>query len=156
MVGARELCLIWAEDKYRYWSWISLPESKLEKVASLNRVCWLEIRGEIDMSILSPWTLYKEYLVYNLTENANGFEVPVEVAVVARHYGFEYGPLDAALGADKSKRTAYLDPKMEIDGARLPKNRADGWLEMELGEFQCRAEEDGELEMICAEFKDLW
>ncbi|KAL6175248.1 hypothetical protein ACLB2K_051890 [Fragaria x ananassa] len=156
MICARELNIVWAQDKSRYWSWISLAESRFKEVASLDEVCWLEIRGKIDMSILSPWTLYKAYLVYKLTEDAYGFDVTVEVAIAERHYGFEYGPLDAALGGDENKQTVYLDPSLEImDGARRPNERADGWLEMKLGEFLCQAEEDGELEMICAEYKDL-
>lgn len=156
MICARELNIVWAQDKSRYLSWISLAESRFKEVASLDEVCWLEIRGKIDTSILSPWTLYKAYLVYKLTEDAYGFDVPVEVAIAERHYGFEYGPLDAALGGDENKQTVYLDPSLEImDGARRPNERADGWLEMKLGEFLCQAEEDGELEMICAEYKDL-
>ncbi|KAL6181738.1 hypothetical protein ACLB2K_048387 [Fragaria x ananassa] len=156
MICARELNIVWAQDKSRYWSWISLAESRFKEVASLDEVCWLEIRGKIDMSILSPWTLYKAYLVYKLTKRHYGFNVPVEVAIAERHYGFEYGPLDAALGGDENKQTVYLDPSLKImDGARRPNERADGWLEMELGEFLCQAEEDGELEMMCAEYKDL-
>ncbi|KAL6175244.1 hypothetical protein ACLB2K_051886 [Fragaria x ananassa] len=156
MICARELNIVWAQDKSTYLSWISLAESRFKEVASLDEVCWLEIRGKIDTSILSPWTLYKAYLVYKLTEDAYGFDVPVEVAIAERHYGFEYGPLDAALGGDENKQTVYLDPSLEImDGARRPNERADGWLEMKLGEFLCQAEEDGELEMICAEYKDL-
>lgn len=156
MICARELFIVWAQDKSRYWSWISVAESRFKEVASLDEVCWLEIRGKIDMSILSPWTLYKAYLVYKLTKRHYGFNVPVEVAIAERHYGFEYGPLDAALGGDENKQTVYLDPSLEImDGARRPNERADGWLEMELGEFLCQAEEDGELEMMCAEYKNL-
>nr|XP_011459866.1 PREDICTED: F-box protein PP2-B10-like [Fragaria vesca subsp. vesca] len=98
MICARELFIVWAQDKSRYWSWISVAESRFKEVASLDEVCWLEIRGKIDMSILSPWTLYKAYLVYKLTKRHYGFNVPVEVAIAERHYGFEYGPLDAALG----------------------------------------------------------
>ncbi|KAL6177812.1 hypothetical protein ACLB2K_049334 [Fragaria x ananassa] len=74
------------------------------------------------------------HLVYKLTKRHYGFNVPVEVAIAERHYGFEYGPLDAALGGDENKQTVYLDPSLKImDGARRPNERADGWLEMELG-----------------------
>lgn len=157
MICARALYIVWSGEKYTYWRWISLPESRFEKVAFLDRVCWLEIRGKIDMSILSPSTLYKAYLVYKLTEDAYGFDVAVEVTIGARHFGFEYGPLDAALNGDANKQSGFLDPDMKIsDGAgRRPNERVDGWLEMELGEFLCQAEEDGELEMMCVEIKDL-
>ncbi|XP_004309340.1 PREDICTED: F-box protein PP2-B1-like [Fragaria vesca subsp. vesca] len=125
MICARELFIVWAQDKSRYWSWISVAESRFKEVASLDEVCWLEIRGKIDMSILSPWTLYKAYLVYKLTKRHYGFNVPVEVAIAERHYGFEYGPLDAALGDDENKQTVYLDPSLKImDGARHPNEKS--------------------------------
>ncbi|KAK9919294.1 hypothetical protein M0R45_027899 [Rubus argutus] len=44
----------------------------------------------------------------------------------------------------------------EIDEAQHPKERADGWLEVELGEFLCQGEEYGELEMDCMEIKSGW
>ncbi|KAM5571277.1 hypothetical protein ABKV19_011737 [Rosa sericea] len=156
MISARALHVVWSGEKHSYWKWISVPESRFEEVACLNSVCWLEIRGKIDMQMMSPSTLYKAYIVYKLTADAYGFRVPVEVATRARDYGFEYKDLDHDGFIEyPDKQRGCLDPDIQINGTLSPKERVDGWLEMELGEFLCQGEEDGELEMICAEMNDL-
>lgn len=52
------------------------------EVAELLDVCWLEIRGKLDTRLLSPWTMYKAYLVFKFTAGAYGFEhLPAKVTV---------------------------------------------------------------------------
>ncbi|PRQ16659.1 putative phloem protein [Rosa chinensis] len=156
MICARALHVVWSGEKHTYWKWISVPDSRFEEVACLNSVCWLEIRGKIDMQMMSPSTLYKAYIVYKLTADAYGFRVPVEVATRSRDYGFEYKDLDRDGFIEyPDKRRGCLNPDIQIDGTLSPKERVDGWLEMELGEFLCQGKEVGELEMICVEMNDL-
>ncbi|KAH9670954.1 F-box protein [Citrus sinensis] len=163
MISARDLLIVWG-DTPTYWRWTSVPEARFPEVAELICVCWLEIRCKINTRSLSPRTLYAAYLVYKPT---------------AGSYGFEYQPVDASVGvvgSESQTRTVYLDaergqrqryhyprriglfnrsrrqasmPK-ENDGC-YPKERDDEWLEIELGDFLNKEDEDGELEMSVLE-----
>ncbi|KAK9192749.1 hypothetical protein WN944_003442 [Citrus x changshan-huyou] len=163
MISARDLLIVWG-DTPTYWRWTSVPEARFPEVAELICVCWLEIRCKINTRSLSPRTLYAAYLVYKPT---------------AGSYGFEYQPIDVSVGvvgSESQTRTVYLDaergqrkryqyprriglfnrsrrqasmPK-ENDGC-YPKERDDEWLEIELGDFLNKEDEDGELEMSVLE-----
>ena len=39
--------------------------------------------------------------------------------------------------------------------AALPRKRANGWMELELGEFVCEGHEDGDVSVGLSEMKDL-
>ncbi|KAK1315221.1 F-box protein [Acorus calamus] len=81
MLSAKELCIIWG-DTPQYWNWISPPESRFPQAAELISVCWLEIRGKIDVKTLSPKTTYAAYLVMKLTDEAFGLSSPLQDACV--------------------------------------------------------------------------
>ncbi|KAJ8753013.1 hypothetical protein K2173_008800 [Erythroxylum novogranatense] len=170
MLSARNLVIVWG-DTPRYWKWTSEPECRFGEVAELIQVCWLEIRGKISASLLSPATFYSAYLV---------FKSPTET------YGFDYSPLDVSMGlagAESPRRSVYLDsgrgrrrgyqtgrrriglvsrmfmsgmhapgPVVESDGP-YPRERKDGWFEIELGEFFNNEGEEGEIEMSVYEIK---
>ncbi|PRQ41605.1 putative phloem protein [Rosa chinensis] len=168
MVSARDLVIVWA-DTPNYWKWISLPESRFEEVAELVGVCWLEIRGKIDTRLLSPSTVYKAYLVFKSTAAAYGFDYqPAEVSV-GLVGGEEPTKNPVFLVADSGRtQSSQIVPRRlglhlrnrilvqvsqprETNDNQYPKERADGWLEIELGEFFCEGGVDGELEMTCLE-----
>ncbi|KAJ6758697.1 hypothetical protein OIU74_025365 [Salix koriyanagi] len=170
MLSARDLTIVWG-DTPPYWRWNSDPSSRFGEVAELISVCWLEIRGKINATMLSPATLYTAYLVFRPTGGVYGLDYhPVEVRV-------------GLVGSESGKRNVYLDsesgckqqyhfvrrhtrifnrgrivgmpasePARESDG-HYPKKRGDGWLEIELGDFFCKEGEDGELEMSVQEVK---
>lgn len=97
MLAARDLAIIWG-DTPRYWKWTSLPDSRFGEVAELMSVCWLEIRGKIKISLLSPNTTYTAFLVYKTAAEAFGFEYkPAEVSVGIK-------------GGETKTKTVYLDP----------------------------------------------
>ncbi|CAL1362377.1 unnamed protein product [Linum trigynum] len=195
MISSRDLYIIWG-DTPRYWKWISDPDSRFGEVAELVGVCWLEVKGTIPTSMLSPSTLYTAYLVFRAPHGA---------------YGFDYQPVEVSVGLsgdEKVVRSVYLDAGMErrrrlqvvaAEGAprRLlggfgrfsprgsrvigfhspapsavadegighrgaaergngvcPKERKDGWFEVELGDFFTKEGVEGELlEMYVAEVK---
>lgn len=170
MLSARDLMIVWG-DTPTYWRWNSDSSSRFGEVAELIGVCWLEICGKINATMLSPATLYAAYLVFKPKEGAYGLDYqPVEVGV-------------GLVGSENGKRNVYLDsqrgrahryhlvrrriglhnrsrivgmqepvPASENNGQH-PKERGDGWLEIELGEFFCKEGEDGELEMRVQEVK---
>lgn len=179
MLAARNLTIVWG-DTPRYWRWISLPESRFSEVAELVDVCWLEIRGKINTSMLSPDTTYAAFFVFKSTAGAQGFEYqPAEVAVgisggesktqsvfldpeggkrlryqiVPRHSGvFRHG---FSIG-NRWRQRALADQgrESELNGEsdrKYPKPRGDGWMEIELGEYINQGGEDKDLEMSVLE-----
>uniref|UniRef100_A0A2P2M943 Putative F-box protein PP2-B12 n=1 Tax=Rhizophora mucronata TaxID=61149 RepID=A0A2P2M943_RHIMU len=121
--------------------------------------------------MLSPSTLYSAFLVFKLKTGAYGFEYqPAEVTM-------------GLAGSESSARTVYLDRMREQrlwrqresrgigcrfrrrilgwqshipvteTGGPYPKERGDGWLEIELGEFLNEEGENEELEMTVSEVK---
>ncbi|CAB4285521.1 unnamed protein product [Prunus armeniaca] len=167
MISARALSIVWAETP-RYWKWISLPDSRFEEVAELVRVCWLEIRGKIGRRMLSPSTLYKAYLVFKSTADAYGFDRhPAEVWVgmlggeeptrgrkLPQNTAYHIAPGPRRIGLINRRHFLGYQSSQprEINEAQYPKERDDGWLEIELGEFFCQGGGDGgdgELEMAC-------
>ncbi|XP_059665667.1 F-box protein At2g02240-like [Cornus florida] len=143
MLAARDLSIIWG-DTPRFWKWDFLQESRFTEVAELVNVCWLEIRGKIDTRMLSPDTTYAAHLVFKLTPEM---------------YGFEHRPVEGWVGVGGrggETRTVYLDPLGE-NSDQYPKEREDGWFEIELGEFFNRSGEDGKLEVCLQELKSgMW
>lgn len=169
MLAARELSIVWGNTP-RYWIWIAAPESRFTEVAELKSVCWLEVHGKINTSMLSTNTRYASYLVYKSRPDIYGFDSqPAEVSVRIH-------------GAESEKKTVFLDPDVSLrdedrnvgPGGRLrifgrlvgfpsrptgsarlngPKVRQDGWLEVELGEYFNESGEEGELEMRVMEVK---
>ncbi|KAL3587148.1 hypothetical protein D5086_014015, partial [Populus alba] len=95
-LSARDLSITWG-DSPEYWTWNSDPTSRFGEVAELIGVCWLEIRGKINATMLSPATMYAAYLVFKPKEGAYGLDYqPVEVGV-------------GLVGSENGKRNMYLD-----------------------------------------------
>ncbi|GAB2277213.1 hypothetical protein Dimus_011920 [Dionaea muscipula] len=162
MIAARDLNIIWG-DTPRYWIWTPLPESRFSEVAELIAVCWLEIRGKIKTSLLSVGTEYAAYLVFKLTEEAYGLNTMAEASV-----GTTRGRL-VQLDPNESRRSRlrFVGWRNGIFGMTLPppsndtragqgddkwpKQRADGWLELKLGQFSADEEDDGEVDISLLE-----
>ncbi|XP_050230295.1 putative F-box protein PP2-B12 [Mercurialis annua] len=170
MISARDLKIIWS-DTPAHWRWISLPDSRFSEVAELISICWLEISAKIHTNMLSPSILYTSYLVFKSPKGAYGFEYqPAEVIVrfVGRESGKHNVYMDAERGqrrhSPRLKRRIGLFNRNRIFGiqasvangessCKYPKERGDGWLEIELGDYFNKEGEDGELEMSVLEVK---
>ncbi|KAJ4960174.1 hypothetical protein NE237_020084 [Protea cynaroides] len=83
MVFARDLSITWGNDN-RYWNWASFQETSnvFVDIASLTNVCWLEVRGKLDTSNLSPGVKYVVTFVISLKNTANGWNVPVNFELI--------------------------------------------------------------------------
>ncbi|KAK9161625.1 hypothetical protein Syun_007966 [Stephania yunnanensis] len=140
VVGARDLSIVWGNDR-RYWKWKPHHGSRFSKVAKLQYVWWLDIHGKIDASLLSPRTNYVAYLIVTYIDQDMswwGLDVsPAEVSVeVGNHV--------------KSNGMARLCPEnvgrpFEEVVVKVPRERGDGWMEIELGEFYNSGGEEGEV-----------
>ena len=126
----------------------------------------LEIRGTISPRMLSPRTLYAAYLVFKLTRTRNGFEVRL-FEVGAGFAGDEVGRRGRFVQLSRTKRASGPPPRRpwrchvtplapdEGDGS-YPKERRDGWSEIELGEFMTEDGQDGEVAMKILERRSHW
>ncbi|XP_023528482.1 putative F-box protein PP2-B12 [Cucurbita pepo subsp. pepo] len=144
MIGARDLEIIWGNST-QYWTWNSNPISRFSEVAELQTVWWLEIKGRIEARNLSPQTNYAAYLVFKLVEDRyqrRGFR---ERPVLLRVY-FEGAEVEEG-------KMAILDPR---EGSLVAfEERADGWMEIEMGEIFNELGDDGSIIFHLKEFHDF-
>ncbi|KAL4297371.1 hypothetical protein GQ457_12G001820 [Hibiscus cannabinus] len=146
MLGARSLSITWGDTSYK-WTWTSLPESRFAfsfvffrfpEVAELKLVWWLEVKGRIETRILSPNTNYAAYLVFKLRNR--------------RTTGFRQRPVGMNVNVDgvgsREERRVSLDPR---DESRHVRERGDGWMEAEMGEFFNENGDDGTVEFSVKE-----
>ncbi|KVI04384.1 putative F-box protein PP2-B12 [Cynara cardunculus var. scolymus] len=171
MLAARDLSIVWG-DTPRYWRWISMPDSRFTEVAELISVCWFEVHGRISTSMLSPDTAYLAFIVFKSTSETYGFEYqPAEVSVGISGLKTQTRTVFLEAGLDQRRRQHPVVPRHRIGmfhrGHRAnpiglinpnsngngPKEREDGWLEIELGEYFIKKGELGELEMSMTEVK---
>nr|ACJ84267.1 unknown [Medicago truncatula] len=175
MLSARSLFIVWG-DTPRYWRWIPDPDSRFPEAAELVSVCWFEIRGWISTIMLSPKTLYGAYLVFKSSAaGAFGFEYqPCEASIDI--VGGDTVERNVFLDAGRGRRLRYqivprsrttgiltrlrspveapVEPTESVaDLRKYPKERADGWLEMELGEFFNEGGDDKQVDIGVCEVK---
>ncbi|XP_039791857.1 F-box protein VBF-like isoform X2 [Panicum virgatum] len=135
--------------------WIPIAGSSFSEAAELLQVWWLEIRGKIDSKMLSPNSTYAAYIVFKVAPGAYGLDSPCPETSVslggsksACHVCFDVSDRDAEdswLTPRPSSRRSYLEiPPPNVE-------RADGWMELEMGEFQNYEGEDGEVSISLME-----
>ncbi|KAL9234957.1 hypothetical protein vseg_009766 [Gypsophila vaccaria] len=171
-LSARELSIAWGNTP-RYWTFHPFPESRFPEVAELQAVCWLEIKGTLKASMLSPNSCYSAYFVFKFTEEAYGFYSPVQVTVTAaapvpqidtRKVYLKYLEGDTTNQMVPRPRRMIVFNRVQtpiFDGPpptnMLPRERLDGWLEVEMGVLATGGEgEDGEVEMLVKEVAGTW
>ncbi|CAN0914131.1 F-box protein PP2-B13 [Linum grandiflorum] len=164
-LSARDLSITWSNESM-YWTWSSRPESRFSEVAVLRTMSWLEIEGKISTQMLTPNTKYGAYLIMKLSDQAFGLDLmPTEMSVSVG--GTEVCSSNTAYlrrrGQDchvemmerlmYGHRREVLKSTVEGGGERrLPAEREDGWLEIEIGEF-FSGECDEEVKMSLKEVK---
>ncbi|MBA0616207.1 hypothetical protein Godav_016273 [Gossypium davidsonii] len=114
MLGARALSVIWGDTPS---TWKSLPESRFSEVAELKLVWWLEVKGMIDIRILSYNTNYAAYLVFKLR---NKRTIEFRHRAVGLH-------INVGGITSWEVRRVSLDPSQ--NGTQHVREREDGWME---------------------------
>ncbi|KAF2319560.1 hypothetical protein GH714_017445 [Hevea brasiliensis] len=173
MLSARDLTIIWSNSP-DYWRWLPDPDSRFSEVAELIDVCWFEINDEISIQMLSPETSYAAYLVFKLTTSAYGFEghpaeITVELAgsekdkrsvflVPVRGQRRQHQTLRRLTGLFNCSRVSGSQPSVPAGKSygKYPKERVDGWLEIELVEFYNKKGGDGKLKICLRETGGHW
>ncbi|XWS35115.1 hypothetical protein CRYUN_Cryun21dG0098500 [Craigia yunnanensis] len=128
MLGARGLSITWG-DYPNHWTWTSLPESRFYEVAELEGITMVGLKGNIETKILSPKTTYAAYLVFKFAKYRYGFkQCHVNLYVKFKE-------------EEAKTRKVFLDPPAGMP--QLSRDRGDGWMEIEMGEFYNEKEDDG-------------
>lgn len=141
-------------------------------MAELLSVCWFEIRGKISSKLLSSNTNYAAYLVFTCKSNNYGFEhQPAEASFVIS--GHESEKVTICLDPEGEQRQRYQIVPRQIGAiyhrfmrtrrepedvamdrkTAYPKQRGDGWMEVELGEHFVKGGQDDDLEVSLMEVK---
>ncbi|CAM0942961.1 unnamed protein product [Alopecurus aequalis] len=166
-LSARALHILCGDDP-GYWRWIHVDvpldietgTSTSLEAAQLMLVFRLEIRGKIQRKMLSKRSIYVAYMVFKLLDRHAGLSHPYQQEAFVRRErrksthraclgGYDD---DAAAGGavpwrqvwgafqDGIRRRDPIDPNMV-----LPRRRADGWMELELGWFYNKEDGEGEV-----------
>lgn len=94
--------------------------------------------------MLSQGTPYAAYMVFKLADETYGLDSPADASV--------------SVGGTDIARKVCIQPNPQrcyAEDVVLPRERADGWMELELGEFVYEGEEDGDVSFSLVEMKRL-
>ncbi|XP_010489737.1 PREDICTED: F-box protein PP2-B15 [Camelina sativa] len=165
VLSARDLSIAWSDQRH-YWSWNPRSDSRFSEGVELIMTDWLEIIGKIQTGALSPNTNYGAYLIMKVTSRAYGLElVPAETWIKVgngekKTKSTYLSRLDSKKQQMERLFYGQREQRMAMDkvvGAlrREPDVRDDGWMEIELGEFETGHEggEDMEVVMSLTEVK---
>lgn len=130
MLYARSFSITWSDDK-RFWHWPYLSESDgvFVDVAELLNVCWLEVHGKFEASMLSPGVLYEFVFEVMLRDPAYGWEVPVNL------------------------RLTLPDGSKQEHKENLMEKPRGSWIEIVIGEFMASHDKGGEIECSLYEYQ---
>ncbi|KAM0846806.1 hypothetical protein ACQ4PT_055428 [Festuca glaucescens] len=176
-LSARALHISWG-DNPNYWAWINLgcdeikTNKSFKEAAKLRGVWWLEIRGKIHSMLLSQNSVYAAYMVFKLADDGfSQLDFPFQEASVSVGGGEStrriclQGYMKAGddgvprkhLSVSSTRHYTLLHPRRGAvpltDDIVLPRKRADGWMEVELGEFYNEEGDDGEVSSSLMETK---
>lgn len=130
---------------------------------------WLEVNAKIETQMLSSNTDYGAYFIFKFMEGTEGFEnLPLKASVLTPCGGQKsiihldpYGNLrkQCQLAREKAGHIFASIASGRISRAKLwtgwdkqlPREREDGWAEVELGGFFATEGEDGEVQMSLME-----
>ncbi|KAK9075450.1 hypothetical protein SSX86_003773 [Deinandra increscens subsp. villosa] len=116
---------------------LSSPESRFGEV--VHWVSWtLNIYTEIQSQLLSSETTYASYLVYKIQKHQSIFEAPLEVKIDLfsdnRWYVYLVSPQTPVIRPKVDQNTHNPVNRPRIKG--IPQRRNDGWMEVQIWEFQ--------------------
>lgn len=160
-LSARELSILHGNEP-NHWCWKSLTESRFAEAAELKTADRIEIGGKIRTKMLSPNTVYGAYLIMRISNQSFGLDsIPSEISVtmgdnVITTNTAYLRPQDEKKQQMQSlfyaNRVQMLKMRVNEGDERLPIERKDGWMEINLGEF-FSGEVDEEISMGLMEIK---
>ncbi|KAK1582895.1 hypothetical protein Q3G72_019308 [Acer saccharum] len=162
LLSARALSITWSSDPV-YWCWVHMTESRFSEVAVLRTTNWLEIEGKIKTGMLSSNTKYGAYLVIKIRNSAYGLDLEkaeLSVQVGDDHDQARTGSAYLFGNPERKNNVEHLRSSstlIEVDDdddgeEQILREREDGWMEIELGEF-FNGDDDQEVKMSFKEVK---
>ncbi|KAL1549610.1 putative F-box protein PP2-B12 [Salvia divinorum] len=146
MLSARDLYIVWG-DTPQYWRFISLPESRFPEVAELLDVCCCKSRVHgLDHQSAEG------YVGVSGNESEKR-RVCLDPEGAQRH---RYQLIPRRVGLFYHHHLAQMrnpEAMLPEEEPEYPKQRGDGWMEVELGECFVKEGQDGELEVSVMEVK---
>ena len=139
---------------------------RFAEVAELIAVCWLEIQGSINARFLSPKTTYRAYLIFRTVPGSYGLTFPAQEAAIK--VGADVSKSSVCLQPDDSdppqrrltilgRSVVFRAPPLAaggIDGqVHTPREREDGWMELEMGKFFVDDGKEGRVDIGLIEVK---
>ncbi|KAL5222591.1 hypothetical protein ABZP36_027304 [Zizania latifolia] len=136
MLFPRSLSITWSENP-EYWTWSRLEDESIDaknqiEVAYLEAVCWLLIRGKLELSYLTPGVTYEVVFQVMLTDDASGWKVPVGV------------------------RLYFPDGTVQQHEEYLKEKPRRQWLELKVGEVIAQQGQTGEIEISMFRLGGSW
>lgn len=134
-------------------------------MVELRTIHWLEIQGRIRTKDLSPNAPYAAYLIMKISRRAYGLDVmPSETSiqvgdrVLCTELAYLHGPnvrKQEMMCLFYCNRTEMLRKQVKEGDVRVPCERQDGWMEIQLGEFFSggHGESDEEVKVSLKEVK---
>lgn len=112
---------------------------RFAEAAELLDVCWLEFDGKMHTQMLTQNTKYAAYMVFKIADHNYGLGSPIQEAIVE-------------IGEIRSTRQVCLQEGVfspdTHEHVQFPQERADGWMELAMGEFFNEGADNGEVSII--------
>lgn len=144
MVAARAMYIIWG-DAPQYWRWIPHDDSRFSECAELLDVCWLDIGCSIASRMLSDNTIYAAYLVFKMADDVYGLDSPLQEAWIYVGGTSSSRPVRLQSDVNNEEDVVIGGDEEAPQVVQVPRGRADGWMELEIGEFYTEQGDDGEV-----------
>ncbi|XP_021809559.1 protein PHLOEM PROTEIN 2-LIKE A1-like isoform X2 [Prunus avium] len=132
LVYAKALDITWSGDP-RYWRWVQETSDGPTEAAELLEVCWLEVRGKLKTTKLSPGIRYEVVFVVKLQAKAYGWDVPVNLKLTVPH-------------ASENRWSKV----------NLTDKAREQWIEIPVGDFIASPEKPGDVEFSLYEYDGRW
>ncbi|KAF8015455.1 hypothetical protein BT93_H1078 [Corymbia citriodora subsp. variegata] len=164
-IGTKDMSIVW-DDAPEYWRWSSLHLSRFPEVAELLRVLWLEVHAKMDTRLLSANTYYAALFIFKFVHENSGFEnQAVEVSIFcgsgAERCNIYLDPNGRMRQQSQTAQERYPHIFQDATAVRViqarekqfPRDREDGWKEVNLGEFFVDDSPTGEVKISLMEVK---
>ncbi|KAL3725715.1 hypothetical protein ACJRO7_030702 [Eucalyptus globulus] len=143
-------------------------QKKFPEVAELIRVRWLEVHAKMETRLLSADTYYAAYFIFKFVHGNYGFETQaVEVSISCGSAGeqcYVYFDPDGRMRQQYQTvqersphifRDATAVRVLQAREKKAPRDRGDGWKEINLGEFFVDDPPTGEVQISLMDVKSL-
>ena len=137
------------------------PLYRFQDVAVLKTISLLQIQGKIRTKRLSSNTTYGAYLIFKISDSSFGLHsIPSEISLEVGKHIYTNTAYVCRNDSQKQKmesifyshRVEMLRKRVNKGDGKEPKERKDGWMEIEVGEF-FSGEGDEEVRMSLMEIK---